>query len=159
MIPTATSDIVDAYGASVSVCSLRFEQFGGIRVCQGPIATVRCFEDNVVVKRALTEPGLGRVLVIDGGGSLRVALAGDIVAGLALKNGWLGLIVNGCVRDVAALRELPIGIKALGSTPLPSGKTGEGELNVPVTFGGVTFIAGALAAADDDGVVTLPMPA
>ena len=159
MIPSATSDNVDAYGASVSVCSQRFERFGGAVAFRGPIATVRCHEDNVLLKQMVSEPGLGRVLVVDGGGSMRVALAGDIVVGLAMENGWAGLVINGCVRDVAALRELAIGVKALGSTPLPSGKTGVGQIDVPVTFGGVTFVPGELLAGDDDGIVTMPMPA
>ena len=107
------------------------------------------------MRRRLSEPGGGGVLVVDGGGSLRVALVGEIVAGLARDSGWAGLVINGCVRDVAALRELDLGIKAIGSTPRPSGKEGLGEIDVPVTFGGVTFRPGDMLFSDDDGVVVL----
>ena len=94
-------------------------------------------------------------MVIDGGGSLRVALLGDNLAGLAVANGWGGLVIHGCVRDVAALHELDLGIKALGSNPRPSGKHAEGEIDVPVTFGSVTFTPGAMLCSDDDGIVVV----
>jgi regulator of ribonuclease activity A len=151
---TATADLLDEH-PDAAVCSLVFRQFGGAASCDGEIATVRCFEDNVLVRQRVSEPGAGRVLVVDGGGSVRVALVGDNIAGLAHHNGWAGLIVHGCVRDAAALRELPLGIKALGTHPKPSGKAGEGELDVPVTFGGVMFHPGARVVSDDDGVVVL----
>ena len=130
-------------------------QFGGRPAFEGPISTVRCDEDNVLVRRRLSEPGAARVLVVDGAGSLRVALVGEIVASLARDGGWAGLVINGCVRDVAALRELDLGIKAIGSTPRPSGKQGLGEIDMPVTFGGITFHPGDMLFSDDDGVVTL----
>jgi regulator of ribonuclease activity A len=117
---------------------------------------VRCHEDNVLVRKRAGEPGDGRVLVVDGGGSLRCALVGDNVAGLALASGWAGLVMNACVRDVEALGALAFGIKALGTCPRPSTKTGEGEIDVPVTFGGVTFTPGDVLYADADGVVVLP---
>jgi regulator of ribonuclease activity A len=151
---TATADVLDEY-PDAPVSDLPFRQFGGVAAVDGTIATVRCFEDNVLLKQRLSEPGGGRVLVVDGGGSMRVALVGDNIGGLARDNGWAGLIIHGCVRDSAALRELPIGIKALGAHPKPSGKTGGGELDVPVTFGGVTFQPGARVASDDDGIVVL----
>jgi regulator of ribonuclease activity A len=103
----------------------------------------------------VAEPGEGRVLVIDGGGSLRVALLGDMVAGLAAANGWVGIVVNGCVRDAAVLRHLPLGIKALGTCPRPSGKEGAGELDVPVEIGGITIHPGARLVSDDDGLIVL----
>ena len=124
-----------------------------MRSFSGPIATVRCFEDNVIVKQRVAEPGDGRVLVVDGGGSFRCALVGDNVAGTALASGWAGLVLNACVRDVEALAGLQIGIKALGTCPRPSGKTGEGETDVAVTFGNATFTPGAMLHADDDGIV------
>ena len=151
---TATADLLDEH-PDAAVSTVAFRQFGGVASFDGAIATVRCFEDNVLVKQRVAEPGAGRVLVVDGGGSLRVALVGDNIAGLAHENGWAGLIINGCVRDSAALRELAIGIKALGTHPKPSSKNGDGELDVPVTFGGVTFHPGARVVSDDDGVVTL----
>jgi regulator of ribonuclease activity A len=149
-----TSDLFDAHPGAAS-CDTQFRQFGGRRSFSGPVATVRCLEDNVLLRAAVSEPGEGRVLVVDGGGSFRCALLGDNIAEIAVANGWSGLIVNGCVRDVVALAELPIGIKALGTNPRPSGKAGAGETGVPVTFGGVEFSPGALLYADDDGVIVL----
>ena len=151
--------MVDEHGERAAVCSTSFVQFGGARVFEGTIATVRCHEDNALVRRRLSEPGDGRVLVVDGGGSVRVALVGDVVAGLARENGWAGLVINGCVRDVAALRNLELGIKALGSTPRPSAKAGTGDADVDVTIGGVTFRPGDRLFSDDDGVVVLPASA
>lgn len=152
---TSTADILDAHPVEARVCELVFHQFGGVSAFSGPISTVRCHEDNVVLKRHLGEPGEGRVLVIDGGGSRRVALLGDMVAGLAAGNGWAGLIVNGCVRDSVALRAHDVGIQALGTNPRPSGKAGAGEIDVTVEFGGVTFEPGAMLYSDDDGVVAI----
>ena len=151
----STADILDAHPVEARVCELVLRQFGGVTAFSGPISTVRCHEDNVVLKRQLGEPGDGRVLVVDGGGSYRVALLGDVVAGLAAENGWAGVIVNGCVRDSVALRALNVGIKALGTNPRPSGKAGAGEIDVPVEFGGITFEQGATLYSDDDGVVVL----
>ena len=130
---------------SSACCELA--QFGGLTAFAGPVATVRCFEDNVLVKGRVAEPGEGRVLVIDGGGSFRVALLGDMIAGLAAANGWAGIVLNGCVRDVAVLRHLPIGIKALGTCPRPSGKEGAGDVDVPVELGGITIHPGARLVA------------
>jgi regulator of ribonuclease activity A len=152
---TVTADILDEHGDRAAVCTTPFLQFGGRRAFQGPIATVRCDEDNVLVKQRVGEPGDGRVLVVDGGGSSRVALVGDIIAGLALENGWAGLVVHGCVRDAAALRELPLGIKALGTNPRASRKEGVGEVDVALRFGGVTFEPGAMLYSDEDGIAVL----
>jgi regulator of ribonuclease activity A len=110
----------------------------------------------VLVKQRVGEPGQGRVLVVDGGGSFRCALVGDNVASLALRNGWAGLVLNACVRDVEELRGLAIGIKALGTCPRPSAKTGAGDVEVTVTFGGVAFTPGDTLYADADGVLVLP---
>jgi len=150
----STSDLFDAYPGAAS-CETQFRQFGGVRAFSGPIATVRCHEDNVLLRARVSEPGDGRVLVVDGGGSFRCALLGDNIAGLAVASGWAGIVVYGCVRDVAALAELPIGIKALGTNPRPSGKGGAGEVDVPVTFGGAEFTPGSILHADDDGVIVL----
>ena len=152
---TSTSDLWDAHADRAIVCELQLRQFGGVAAFSGEIATVRCHEDNVLVKQRVAEPGNGRVLVVDGGGSLRCALVGDNVAGLALENGWAGLVINGCVRDVEALGRLAIGVKALGSNPRPSGKVGTGELDVPVSFGGATFTPGATLHSDADGILVL----
>lgn len=155
---TSTADLLDEHAEDALVCETPFRQFGAIGLFSGPVSTVRCHEDNVLVRQQVSEPGGGRVLVVDGGGSLRVALLGDMIAGLAAANGWAGLVVNGGVRDVAVLRHLPLGIKALGSNPRPSGKSGAGEIDVPVEFGGVTFRPGAVLTSDDDGIVVLDAP-
>ncbi len=152
---TATSDIVDRFGEGAQVCSADLRSFGGRPAFEGPIRTVRCFEDNLLVRNRLSESGNGDVLVVDAGGSARVALMGEIVASLARDNGWSGVVVNGRVRDVAALRGLYVGIVALGACPRASGKTGEGETDLEVAFGGVTFRPGAMLYRDDDGIVVV----
>ncbi len=149
----STADIADEQGDGATVCTLDLRQFGGISAFSGVIATLRCNEDNVLLRDGLSVAGNGRVLVVDGGGSLRVALLGDNIAGIACDNGWAGIVLNGCVRDVAAIRALELGILALGSNPRRSGKAGGGEDDVAVTFGGVTFTPGAMLYADDDGIV------
>jgi regulator of ribonuclease activity A len=151
-----TSDLFDAHPGAAA-CETQFRQFGGVRSFSGPIATVRCHEDNVLLRAQVSEAGDGRVLVVDGSGSFACALLGDNIAEIAVSNGWAGLVVNGCVRDVAALSELPIGIKALGTNPRPSGKSGAGEVGVPVAFGGAEFTPGAILHADDDGVIVLAL--
>ena len=116
---------------------------------------MRCFQDNALLKSVLSEPGNGGVLVIDGDGSLHTALVGDVIAGLGVDNGWAGLIINGAVRDAATLRTLDIGIKALGTNPRKSTKTGDGQRDVAVEFGGVVFVPGEIAYSDDDGIVVV----
>ena len=150
-----TADLVDSIGPDVRSCDLQFRQFGGRSEFAGPISTVRCFQDNALLKSVLSEPGVGGVLVIDGAGSLHTALVGDVIAELARSNGWAGLIVNGAVRDAATLRGIDIGIKALGTNPRKSTKTGTGERDVEVTLGGVTFAPGDIAYCDDDGIVVV----
>jgi regulator of ribonuclease activity A len=148
-----TADLVDDIGPDVRSCDVQFRQFGGRSQFAGPISTVRCFQDNALLKSVLSAPGNGGVLVIDGEASLHTALVGDVIAELARSNGWAGLVVHGAVRDAAALRELDLGIKALGTNPRKSGKTGAGERDVAVSFGGVTFVPGDIAYSDDDGIV------
>jgi regulator of ribonuclease activity A len=155
----ATADLHDEHGDALESTDLQFRQFGGRTRFAGPAVTVRCHEDNALLRSVLGEPGAGRVLVVDGGGSLHRALVGDIIAKLALDNGWAGVIVNGAVRDVAVLATLDLGIKAVGANPRKSAKTGAGERDVPVTFGGATFTPGAVVHSDDDGVVVLPVQA
>jgi regulator of ribonuclease activity A len=152
---TATADLVDSIGADVRSCDIQFRQFGGRTEFAGPISTVRCFQDNALLKSILSEQNTGGVLVVDGAGSLHTALVGDLIAELARSNGWAGLIVNGAVRDAAALRGLDIGIKALGTNPRKSGKTGDGERDIEVSLGGVTFVPGQVAYSDDDGIVVV----
>jgi len=153
---SATADLYDEHGDNLQSCDTQFRQYGGVRSFGGVVVTIKSFEDNVLIKEAVQEPGEGRVLVVDGGGSLHVALLGDHMAQFALDHGWAGLIVNGAVRDVAILAALPIGVKALGSNPRKSTKHRIGERDVPVQFGGVTFTPGATVYSDDDGIVVLP---
>lgn len=151
--PRATADLVDEIGPDVRSCDLQLRQFGGRDTFAGPVVTVRCFQDNALLKSVLSEPGNGAVLVIDGDASLHTALVGDLIAELGRSNGWSGLIINGAVRDASTLRTLDIGIKALGTNPRKSTKTGDGERDVAVSFGGVTFAPGDIAYSDDDGIV------
>lgn len=153
--PRPTADLVDDIGPDVRSCDLQLRQFGGRPAFAGRISTVRCFQDNALLKSVLCEPGGGGILVVDGAGSLHAALVGDVIAELGRSNGWSGLIINGAVRDASTLRTLDIGIKALGTNPRKSTKSGEGERDVPVTFGGVTFVPGEIGHSDDDGIVVL----
>jgi regulator of ribonuclease activity A len=153
--PRPTADLVDEIGRDVRSCDLQFTQYGGRAQFAGPITTVRCFQDNALLKSVLSESGDGGVLVIDGDGSIHTALVGDLIAGLGVENGWAGLIINGAVRDSATLRTLDIGIKALGTNPRKSSKTGDGQRDVAVEFGGVVFTPGDIAYSDDDGIVVV----
>jgi regulator of ribonuclease activity A len=149
------ADLVDDIGPDVRSCDVQFRQFGARTQFAGPITTVRCLEDNALLKSVLSTPGDGGVLVIDGAGSLHTALVGDVIAELAHSNGWAGLVVHGAVRDAATLRGIDLGIKALGTNPRKSSKTGAGERDVTVSFGGVTFVPGDIAYSDDDGIVVV----
>jgi regulator of ribonuclease activity A len=151
----STADLCDRHGEAAAVCHPVFQGLGGRRAFAGPCATVKCHEDNSRVAEALAEPGQGRVLVVDGGGSLRCALLGDRLARVAVDNGWAGVVVNGCVRDSAVLAGLDLGVRALAAHPRRSEKRGEGAREVTVRFAGVTFRPGALMACDADGVVVI----
>ena len=133
-----------------------FRSFGGRARFAGPAATVKCHEDNTLVKAALDEPGRGRVLVVDGGGSLRRALVGGNLGAAAARNGWAGIVVDGAVRDVAELAACEVGIRALAAMPLPTVKRGEGQRDVPVQVQGVWVRPGDRVFADDDGIVVMP---
>lgn len=132
--------------------------FGGRDSFGGQIVTLKCFEDNSLVKEQVELDGKGKVLVVDGGGSLRCALLGDMLAEKAAKNGWEGLVIYGCVRDVDMLAQTDLGVQALASYPKRSEKRGVGQLNLPVTFGGVTFRPGEYLYADNNGVIISPSP-
>ncbi len=149
----ATADLIDAHEAALQSCDLQFRDFGGRRRFEGPIRTVACREDNVLVRATLAQAGIGGVLVVDGGGLLHCALVGDVIAGLAIENGWTGIVVNGAIRDTAAIGSMPIGLKALGTNPRRCAKTGLGAVDVPVAFGGVIFTPGTHLYADEDGIV------
>ncbi len=148
-----TTDISDAYSDRLRIAAPMFHDYGGRRVFEGRVSTVKVFEDNSLVRSALEEPGEGRVLVVDGGGSMRCALLGDQLAELGHKNGWSGVIVYGCIRDSADIAKIDIGVKALNTHPLKSVKKGVGDRDVPVTFAGVTFQPGDYLYADEDGIV------
>jgi regulator of ribonuclease activity A len=148
-----TADLVDEIGPDVRSCDVQLRQYGGMSRFYGRVRTIRCREDNALVREVLSSPGDEQVLVVDGAGSLHTALVGDVIAALAVENGWRGLVLRGAVRDVVALSALPIGIKALGSNPRRSGKIGAGEVDVPVSFGGVTFKPGDLLFSDEDGII------
>ena len=147
-----TPDLCDAH-PEVQVVEPMFGNFGGREAFGGEIVTVKCFEDNSVVKEQVATPGKGRVMVVDGGGSMRAALLGDMLAEKARENGWEGLVIYGCIRDVDAIGETDLGVQALGTHPRKTDKRGLGDLNVPVTFGGVTFYPGHYIYADNNGVV------
>jgi regulator of ribonuclease activity A len=149
----ATADLYDEYAEKLQSCESPLRIYGGKPRFFGRIVTVKCHEDNALLKSILGESGDGQVLVIDGGASLRTALVGDVIAELARGNGWSGLIVNGAIRDVQAIGRLDLGLKALGSNPRKSTKTGAGQKNVPVTFGNVTFQPDHWVYCDEDGLV------
>jgi regulator of ribonuclease activity A len=148
-----TPDLYDAHEKDVQVADPLFRNYGGAPRFCGSIATLKLHEDNSLVRTALEEPGNGRVLVIDGGGSLRCALVGDQLAVLARKNGWAGMVVNGCVRDSVEIGNMDIGMKALNTNPRKSVKKGAGDRDIPVTFAGVTFRPGEFVYADEDGLL------
>jgi regulator of ribonuclease activity A len=148
-----TADLYDRHGEDLRSCATQFRSYGGRREFHGTISTIKVFEDNTLVKEALTEDGTGRVLVVDGAASLRAALLGDLMAARAAENSWEGIVVNGAVRDVVALGGIDVGVKALGSNPRKSSKTGAGLRDVPVSFGGVTFAPGDHLYSDADGIL------
>ncbi len=148
----ATADLLDA-DEQLPSCDLQFRSFGRIAKFRGVIHTVRCLDDNALVRQALSARADGGVLVVDGAGSLHCALVGDQLVRLAVGNGWTGLIVNGAIRDSATIDTLDIGLKALGTNPRKSSKTGAGALGVPVSFGGITFTPGSHVYSDADGIV------
>lgn len=150
---TTTADLYDLHGESLQSLSLQLRSFGAITQFEGPIRTVRCFQDNALVKHLLATPGDGAVLVIDGAGSLQTALMGDMIAQSAVDAGWAGVVIHGCVRDSVALASMALGVAALGTNPRKSAKEGVGELDVPVEFGGVVFRPGARLYADEDGIL------
>ncbi len=151
-----TSDVCDRYAAEIQIADPVFKDYGGERYFSGPIATVQVFEDNVIVRKMLEEPGQGRVLVVDAGGSLRRAIIGETIAKIAHKNGWTGVVIHGAIRDADELTRVPVGIKALNAVPLRPKKEGIGQRDVAVKFAGVTFTPGHYLYADPDGIVVSP---
>jgi len=149
----STPDICDQFPGQLQIAEPLFTEFGGKDSFSGEIVTIKCFEDNSWVKQNLAIAGHGKVLVVDGGGSLRCALLGDLLGAMAVQNGWQGLLVNGCVRDVEILKSMDLGVRALNCYPLKSNKRNEGQLNVPVRFAGVNFEPGQYLYADENGIV------
>jgi len=154
----ATADLCDQHEELIRAGRLRvvapmFRSYGGKTAFSGRIATLKLFEDNSFVRKALEQPGDGRVLVIDGGGSMRRAVVGDQLAALGAKNGWQGIVAYACIRDSAAIRDMDIGVLALATHPQKTDKKNMGEADIPVTFGGVTLHPGEWIYADGDGIL------
>lgn len=151
-----TPDLCDEYPDLIEVVEPLFSNFGGRVAFGGQIVTVKCFEDNSLVKEELAKPGAGKVLVVDGGASMRRALMGDMIAENAVKNGWEGVVIYGCIRDVDVIMSLDLGVQAINTVPMKTDKRGEGQRDIPVTFAGVTFKPGAFVYADNNGIVISP---
>lgn len=148
-----TADLVDAHGEEVHFCDLPFLKLGNKKSFNGPVMTVKCFEDNALLKAELQKPGEGRVMVVDGGASSRVALLGDQIAMILRDNGWAGIVINGAVRDSAEINEMDVAVFCLSVTPKKSVKDGAGKAGRPVHFGGVAFTPDLYLYADADGVL------
>ncbi|CAM3175150.1 Putative regulator of ribonuclease activity [Arthrobacter ulcerisalmonis] len=156
-VPTvSTADLYDQRGDELLSLALQFQSLGGRSHFSGPVRTIRCFQDNALVKSTLATPGNGAVLVVDGAGSLGTALMGDMIAESAVLNGWAGVVINGAIRDRVALAALDLGVKALGSNPKKSAKAGAGEVDVDVVLDGVRFRPGAMVWCDPDGILVEP---
>lgn len=151
-------ELCDRYPDDVRILEPMLGNFGGRERFFGQIVTIKAFEDNSLVREQVAQPGEGRVLVVDGGGSMRRAMLGDMLAEKASANGWAGIIIYGCIRDVNAIADLDIGVQALGAHPLKTDKKGIGELNVVVRFGGVDFVPGEYCYADNNGVLVSQKP-
>lgn len=151
----STCDLYDRFEATARVADPVFRDFGARTKFSGAAVTVKCFEDNSKVKELLATPGAGKVLVVDGGGSLRGALMGDLIAKSAVDNGWEGVVIHGCVRDAAVLATLDLGIKALAAIPRKTVRRGEGQTGLPVSLAGIRVVPGDLVFADADGVLVL----
>lgn len=154
----STPDLCDQYPQLVRAVEPMLINFGGREQFCGQIVTVKCFEDNSVVKQLVGTPGDNRVIVVDAGGSLRRACLGDMLAEQAASNGWSGLVIYGCIRDVDQIMATDIGVQALGVHPMKTEKKGAGELDIPVTFGGVTFNPGEYLYADNNGIIVSAEP-
>lgn len=146
-------ELCDQFADKISVVEPMFANYGARERFGGEIVTIKAFEDNSLVREQVAQPGKGKVLVVDGGGSMRRAMLGDRLAAMAVENGWEGIVIYGCIRDVNAISDLDLGVQALGSHPMKTEKHGVGQLNVPVVFGGVTFTPGAYIYGDNNGLL------
>lgn len=154
-----TCDLVDQYSDEIQIAeTIGLLHFGHHREFGGKIQTLKCHEDNSLLKQILSTSGEGKVLVVDGGGSMRCALIGDVIASLAVKNEWKGVIVHGCIRDSIAMAQISLGVMALGSNPRKSLKLNKGEIGIPVSFAGVCFEPDNYLYADEDGIVVAKRP-
>jgi len=152
-----TPDLCDEY-PEVEVLEPAFNNYGGRESFGGEVVTIKCHEDNSLVKENVDKPGKGKVMVVDGGGSLRNALLGDMLAEKAAKNGWEGIVINGCIRDVDVIMETDLGVQALATNPRKPEKKGIGEMNVPVKFAGVHIKPGDYIYADNNGIIVSEKP-
>lgn len=153
-----TSALCDIYLDQVDVVEPMFSNFGGCNSFAGQLTTVKCFEDNGLIREILEQEGVGRVLLIDGGGSLRKALIDADLALLAQESNWEGIVVYGCVREVDTLETLDLGIQALAAIPVGATTQNIGEIDVPVNFGGVTFLPEDYLYADNTGIILSQEP-
>ena len=151
-----TADLCDEYSESLQICEPGLRSYGGRPRFFGQITTIKCFEDNSLVREAVAEPGEGRVLVVDAGGSKRCAMLGDLLAAKAVAKGWSGVLMYGLIRDSADIVGMDLGVMALGTHPLKSVKKGVGDRDVTVRFAGVDFVPGEYVYADEDGIVCSP---
>ncbi|MGX9459686.1 putative 4-hydroxy-4-methyl-2-oxoglutarate aldolase [Shewanella sp. A14] len=145
-------DLFDHYPEQLTLLSSPWRSFGAKLIFYGEVVTVKCFEDNSKVKSELAKKGHGKVLVVDGGGSSRRALLGDMIALNAFENGWEGIIINGCIRDAGTINTMQIGVQALGTNPIKTDKKDVGEVNVAIDIAGVTIISGMMIYADLNGI-------
>lgn len=146
-------ELCDQFEGQVSIADPMFTNYGAKERFFGEIVTLSCFEDNSKVRELFGQPGTGKVLVVDGQGSLNRALLGDMLAEKAVVNGWEGIIINGCVRDVNAISQIELGVKALAAHPMKTQKKGLGEIGPSLSFAGVTFVQGQYIYADNNGVL------
>ena len=152
-ITISTPDLSDQFDGEVDIVEPLFRHYGGLKHAYGQITTVSCFEDNSLVAEQVKSPGRGRVLVVDGRGSLRCSLLGDQLVASAIDNGWSAILINGCLRDVEIITPMPLVVMALASIPRKTVKAGKGSLNIPVSFAGITFYPGHYLFADETGIL------
>lgn len=148
-----TADLIDAHASELTLCHLPFRHFGKKQAFAGSVQTVKCFEDNVLLKAELSKPGEERVLVVDAGASTRMAVLGDMIAEIMQASGWAGIVLNGAIRDSVEINAMDVGVVCLGTSPVKSSKHGAGQVGEPVSFGGVEFVPGGFTYCDPDGVL------
>ena len=153
-----TPDICDDFPNDIRILAPIFKSYGAISHFGGQVITVKCYEDNSFIKSLSAEQGNRRILVVDGGGSLKKALLGDLIAADFVSHGWAGVVIHGCVRDVEILKTLPLGIRAVNSIPLKTARKGQGEQGIPLCIAGVTVNTGDYMVADDTGIVVSDRP-